>query len=105
MALFESYDRREPQILAVLKNYGIGSVEECAEICKAKGLDIYKLVEGIQPICFENAKWAYTVGCAIAIKKGCKRAADAAAAIGAYRHSASPVQLLISVRLVLATVT
>ena len=78
MALFESYDRREPQILAVLKNYGIGSVEECAEICKAKGLDIYKLVEGIQPICFENAKWAYTVGCAIAIKKGCKRAADAA---------------------------
>ena len=82
MALFESYDRREPQILAVLKNYGIGSVEECAEICMAKGLDIYKLVEGIQPICFENAKWAYTVGCAIAIKKGCKRAADAAAAIG-----------------------
>ena len=82
MALFESYDRREPQILAVLKNYGIGSVEECAEICKAKVLDIYKLVEGIQPICFENAKWAYTVGCAIAIKKGCKRAADAAAAIG-----------------------
>ena len=82
MALFESYDRREPQILAVLKNYGIGSVEECAEICKAKGLDIYKLVEGIQPICFENAKWAYTVGCAIAIMKGCKRAADAAAAIG-----------------------
>ena len=82
MALFESYDRREPQILAVLKNYGIGSIEECAEICKAKGLDIYKLVEGIQPICFENAKWAYTVGCAIAIKKDCKRAADAAAAIG-----------------------
>ena len=82
MALFESIDRREHQILAVLKNYGIGSIEECAEICKAKGLDIYKLVEGIQPICFENAKWAYTVGCAIAIKKGCKRAADAAAAIG-----------------------
>ena len=81
-SLSASYDRREPQILAVLKNYGIGSVEECAEICKAKGLDIYKLVEGIQPICFENAKWAYTVGCAIAIKKGCKRAADAAAAIG-----------------------
>ncbi len=82
MALFESYDRREPQILAVLKEYGISSIEECAEICKAKGLDIYKLVEGIQPICFENAKWAYTVGCAIAIKKGCTRAADAAAAIG-----------------------
>ena len=82
MALFESYERREKQILAVLKNYGIGSIEECADVCKAKGLDIYKLVEGIQPICFENAKWAYTVGCAIAIKKGCKRAADAAAAIG-----------------------
>lgn len=69
MALFESYDRREPQILPVIKNYGINSIEECAEICKAKGLDIYKLVESIQPICFENAKWAYTVGCAIAIKK------------------------------------
>ncbi len=82
MALFESYDRREKQILAVIKEYGINSVEECAEVCKAKGLDIYKLVEGIQPICFENAKWAYTVGCAIAIKKGCKKAADAAAAIG-----------------------
>ena len=82
MALFESYDRREKQILAVIKEYGINSIEECADICKAKGLDIYKLVEGIQPICFENAKWAYTVGCAIAIKKGCTRAADAAAAIG-----------------------
>ena len=82
MALFESYDRREPQILAAIKQYGINSIEECAEICKAKGLDIYKLVEGIQPICFENAKWAYTVGCAIAIKKNCTRAADAAAAIG-----------------------
>ncbi len=82
MALFESYDRREPQILAVLKEYGINSIEECADVCKEKGLDIYKLVEGIQPICFENAKWAYTVGCAIAIKKGCTRAADAAAAIG-----------------------
>ena len=82
MALFESYERREKQILAVLEQYGIKTIEECAEICKAKGLDIYKLVEGIQPICFENAKWAYTVGCAIAIKKGCTKAADAAAAIG-----------------------
>ena len=82
MALFESYDRREKQILAVIKEYGINSIEECADVCKAKGLDIYKLVEGIQPICFENAKWAYTVGCAIAIKKGCTKAADAAAAIG-----------------------
>ena len=82
MALFESYERREKQILAVLSQYGIDSIEACADVCKEKGLDIYKLVEGIQPICFENAKWAYTVGCAIAIKKGCTRAADAAAAIG-----------------------
>ena len=82
MALFESYERREKQILAVLKGYGINSIEECADICKAKGFDPYKITEGIQPICFENAKWAYTVGCAIAIKKGCTKAADAAAAIG-----------------------
>ena len=82
MALFESYNRREKQILEVLNKYGINSIEECSEICKAKGFDPYKITEGIQPICFENAKWAYTVGCAIAIKKGCTRAADAAAAIG-----------------------
>ena len=82
MALFESYERREKQILAVLKEYGINSIEEAGEITKAAGLDVYAQVEGIQPICFENAKWAYTVGAAIAIKKGCKRAADAAAAIG-----------------------
>ena len=82
MALFESYERREKQILAVLKEYGINSIEEAAEITKAAGLDVYAQVEGIQPICFENAKWAYTVGAAIAIKKGCRRAADAAAAIG-----------------------
>ena len=82
MALFESYERREKQILAVLAKYDIKSIEECREICQAKGFDPYKITEGIQPICFENAKWAYTVGCAIAIKKGCTRAADAAAAIG-----------------------
>ena len=82
MALFESYERREKQILAVIKEYGINSLEECADVCKEKGLDIYALVEKIQPICFENAKWAYTVGCAIAIKKGCKKASEAAAAIG-----------------------
>ena len=82
MALFESYERREKQILAVLKEYGIDSIEGAAEVTKAAGLDVYKMVEGIQPICFENAKWAYTVGAAIAIKKGCRRAADAAAAIG-----------------------
>ena len=82
MALFESYERREKQILEVLAKYDIKSIEECREICQAKGFDPYKIVEGIQPICFENAKWAYTVGCAIAIKKGATRAADAAAAIG-----------------------
>ena len=82
MALFESYERREKQILEVLAKYDIKSIEECREICQAKGFDPYKIVEGIQPICFENAKWAYTVGCAIALKKGATRAADAAAAIG-----------------------
>ena len=82
MALFESYERREPQILAVLKEYGISSIEECKEITDAAGIDVYHLIAGIQPICFENAKWAYTVGAAIAIKKNCRRAADAAAAIG-----------------------
>ena len=83
MALFESYERREKQILAKLAEYGINSIEEAAEVTKAAGLDVYKMVEGIQPICFENSKWAYTVGAAIAIKKGCTKAADAAAAIGA----------------------
>ena len=82
MALFESYERREKQILEVLAQYDIKSIEECRDICQAKGFDPYKIVEGIQPICFENAKWAYTVGCAIAIKKGVKSAAEAAAAIG-----------------------
>ncbi len=82
MALFESYERREKQILDVLAQYDIKSIEECREICQAKGFDPYKIVEGIQPICFENAKWAYTVGCAIALKKGVKSASEAAAAIG-----------------------
>ena len=82
MALFESYERREKQILDVLAQYDIKSIEECREICQAKGFDPYKIVEGIQPICFENAKWAYTVGCAIALKKGVKSAAEVAAAIG-----------------------
>ena len=82
MALFESYERREKQILAKLAEYGINSIEEAAEVTKAAGLDVYKMVEGIQPICFENAKWAYTVGAAIAIKKGCRKASEAAAAIG-----------------------
>ena len=82
MALFESYERREKQILAKLAEYGINSIEEAVEVTKAAGLDVYKMIEGIQPICFENAKWAYTVGAAIAIKKGCRKASEAAAAIG-----------------------
>ena len=82
MALFESYERREKQILAKLAEYGINSIEEAAEVTKAAGLDVYKMIEGIQPICFENAKWAYNVGAAIAIKKGCRKASEAAAAIG-----------------------
>ena len=82
MAHFEGYERREAKILAVLKEYGISSIDECKAICDAKGIDPYKIVEETQPIAFENAKWAYTVGAAIAIKKGCTKAADAAAAIG-----------------------
>ena len=82
MAHFEGYERREAKILGVLKEYGIGSIDECKEICDAKGINPYKIVEETQPIAFENAKWAYTVGAAIAIKKGCTKAADAAAAIG-----------------------
>ncbi len=82
MALFENYERREAKILATLKEYGISSIEECKEITLAKGVDCDKIVRGTQPICFENAVWAYTVGAAIAIKKGCTKAADAAAAIG-----------------------
>ncbi len=82
MAKFEGYERREAKILAALNEYGINSIDECKEICDAYGIDPYKIVEETQPICFENAKWAYVVGAAIAIKKGCTKAADAAAAIG-----------------------
>ena len=82
MAKFEGYERREAKILAALSEYGINSIDECKDICDAYGIDPYKIVEETQPICFENAKWAYTVGAAIAIKKGCKKASEAAAAIG-----------------------
>ncbi|MBR4910215.1 MAG: GGGtGRT protein [Clostridia bacterium] len=86
MAQFEGYERREAKILAALKNYGISSIDECKEICAAKGIDPYTIVQETQPICFENAKWAYTVGSAIAIKEaertGDKSAAAAAANIG-----------------------
>ena len=82
MALFENYDRRIDKINGVLKQYGIESVEACRGMCQAKGFDPYEIVKGIQPICFENACWAYTVGAAIAMKKGVKTAAEAATAIG-----------------------
>ena len=82
MALFENYDRRIDKINGVLKQYGIESVEACREMCQAKGFDPYEIVKGIQPICFENACWAYTVGAAIAIKSGVKSAAEAAKMIG-----------------------
>ena len=79
---FESQDRREKQILAALNANGIKSIEEANQICEEYGLDPYMTCEETQRICFENSKWAYVVGSAIAIKKGCKNAADAAEAIG-----------------------
>lgn len=82
MALFESYERRIEKINSVLKSNGIASLEEAEKITKDAGLNVYDMVKGIQPICFENACWAYIVGAAIALKKGCTKAADAAAAIG-----------------------
>ena len=82
MALFENYERRIDKINGVLAQYGISSVEECRELCQSKGFDPYEIVKGIQPICFENACWAYTVGAAIALKAGVKSAAEAAKMIG-----------------------
>ena len=82
MALFESYERRIDQINAELAKHGISSIEEAKQICDDKGIDVYNMAKGIQPICFENACWAYIVGAAIAIKDGVKNAADAAEKIG-----------------------
>ncbi len=82
MALFESYERRIDKVNGVLADYGIGSVEQCRDTCRELGFDPYETVKGVQPICFEDAAWAYTVGAAIAIKKGVKTAAEAAEAIG-----------------------
>ncbi|MCL2354889.1 MAG: GGGtGRT protein [Oscillospiraceae bacterium] len=80
--LFESYGRRIDQINATLKEYGINSIEEAKEICDKKGIDVHEIVKGIQPICFDNAPWAYTVGAAIAIKEGCRAAVKAADYLG-----------------------
>ena len=82
MALFEGYERKIDKINGVLAQYGISSVEECKKICEEKGFDPYTITKNIQPICFEDAAWAYTVGAAIAIRKGVKTAAEAAEAIG-----------------------
>ena len=82
MSLFESYERRIDQIVPVLEKYGIKDLEEAKAICNEKCFDPYEIVKSVQPICFENACWAYTLGAAIAIKKDCKKASDAAKAIG-----------------------
>ncbi|MFI3267720.1 MAG: GGGtGRT protein [Rikenellaceae bacterium] len=82
MALFESYDRRINKINSVLSQYGIKDIEEAKSICDGLGIDPYTVCKETQPICFENAAWAYVVGAAIAIKKGCTNAAEAAEAIG-----------------------
>ena len=82
MALFESYERRINQIQPVMDKYGIKDFEEARKICQDKGFDPYEIVKGVQPICFENACWAYTLGAAIALKSGRTKAKDAAQAIG-----------------------
>ena len=82
MALFENYDRRINQIEATLNKYGIKDLDEAKKICDEKGVDVFSIVKGIQPICFENACWAYTVGAAIAIKENVKTASDASRLIG-----------------------
>ena len=82
MALFENYERRIDQINAKLAEFGIASIEEAEKICKDKGIDVYNIVKSTQPICFENACWAYTVGAAMAIKNGDTKAKDAAKTIG-----------------------
>jgi len=79
---FEGYERRIAQINKCMAEYGFNSLEEVRELCLSKGIDVEKIVKGVQPIAFENAVWAYTLGCAVALKKGVKTAAEAAEAIG-----------------------
>ncbi len=106
MALFESYERRIDKINSVLNSYGISSIEEAEKITKDAGLDVYDQVKKIQPICFENACWAYTVGAAIAIKKGCKRLLMLLQqSAKAFRHSVFPVPLRIPDKVGLVMVT
>jgi len=82
MAMFEGYERRIEQIMVVLNNNKIASLEEAKKICDDQGMDVHQIIRSIQPICFDNACWAYTVGAALAIKRGCKKAAAAAEIIG-----------------------
>ena len=82
MVKFEGQERRMPKINACLAEYGMASLEDARAVCLDKGIDVEKIVKGVQPIAFENAVWAYTLGVAVALKKGCKKAADASEAIG-----------------------
>ena len=82
MALFENYEGRMPQIQPILDKYGFKDFDEVKAFNNAKGVDAYKIVESTQPICFENAKWDYELGAAIAMKEGVKTAAEAARCIG-----------------------
>ena len=84
MAKFEGQERRMPKIEAALKEYGMTSLEEARDLCLSKGIDVESIVKGVQPIAFENAVWAYTLGAAIALKKGITKAAEAAEAIGIF---------------------
>ena len=82
MVQFEGQERRMPKINACLAEYGMSSLEDARQLCLDRGIDVEKIVKGVQPIAFENAVWAYTLGVAVALKKDCKKAADAAEAIG-----------------------
>ena len=106
MALFESYERRIDQINAELAKHGISSIEEAKKICDDKGIDVYNMVKGIQPICFENACWAYIVGAAIAIKDAAQKLLTLLKkSVLDCSHSVSLVQLLTTEKLVSVTVT
>ena len=100
---FESMERRMPKIEKCLAEYGIASLEEARELCNSKGFDAYDIVKGVQPIAFENAGWAYTLGCAVAIKKGVKRLQSASVSV--LRLSVSRVRLQSREMLVAVTVT